>query len=125
MWACVCVQYLITFRRACSLTQTRVLHNVFPPHIAEMLKRGEKVKPERRDDVTIFFSDIVGFTDISATIKPEKISDMLDRLYTKFDALIDKHDIYKVDTIGGWVERGQRIKQLEPSKSSFFFCTNR
>jgi len=37
------------------------------------------VDPERKDCVTIFFSDIVGFTDISSTLDPEKISIMLHR----------------------------------------------
>ena len=46
--------------------------------------------------VTIFFSDIVGFTTISSELPPKKIADLLDRLYTKFDALSLKHDIFKV-----------------------------
>jgi hypothetical protein len=60
--------------------QLRVLNDCFPPHIAEALKEGRKVKPEHRAMVTLFFSDIVGFTDISATLSPERVSDMLDRL---------------------------------------------
>ena len=47
-----------------------------------------------------FFSDIVGFTTISATLTPIKISDMLDRLYNKFDALSHKYGVFKVETIG-------------------------
>lgn len=87
-------------RRADAKNQARVLNDVFPPHIADILKRGEKVKPEHRAEVTLFFSDIVGFTDISATLSPAKVSDMLDRLYTAFDRLVDKYDLFKVETIG-------------------------
>ena len=87
-------------RRRDQAMQARVLHDVFPPHIADMLKRGEKVKPERRENVTLYFSDIVGFTNISATLSPAKVSDMLDRLYHRFDAISDKYDIFKVETIG-------------------------
>lgn len=68
-----------------------------------LLKRyetGKKVEPQHRDSVTIFFSDIVGFTTIAATLEPIKISDMLDRLYTSFDQLSRKHDVFKVETIG-------------------------
>lgn len=49
---------------------------------------------------TMFFSDIVGFTNIAAAITPDQVSDMLDRLYLKFDALSEKHDIFKIETIG-------------------------
>ena len=49
------------------------LFDVFPRHIAEALRDGRKVEPEHRDQVTIFFSDIVGFTKISATSEPRKV----------------------------------------------------
>lgn len=77
-----------------------LLYNVFPKHIAEALRDGRKVEPEHHECVTIFFSDIVGFTTISSTISPMKIADMLDRLYLAFDYLSDEHDVFKVETIG-------------------------
>jgi len=77
-----------------------LLYSVFPKHVADALRNGQKVEPENHDLVTIFFSDIVGFTDISAKLDPLKISDMLDRLYNSFDALSDYHDVFKVETIG-------------------------
>ena len=75
-----------------------LLYSVFPKHVADSLRNGQKVEPENHDLVTIFFSDIVGFTDISSTLDPLKISDMLDRLYHSFDALSDYHDVFKVET---------------------------
>lgn len=39
-----------------------LLENVFPPHIAEALREGRKVEQEHHDCVSIFFSDVVGFT---------------------------------------------------------------
>jgi guanylate cyclase len=78
----------------------RMIYDTFPKHIADTLRAGRRVEPERKECVTIFFSDIVGFTDLSATMSAEKVMDMLDRLYTKFDALSVKHDIFKVETIG-------------------------
>jgi len=77
-----------------------LLYSVFPKHVADALRNGQKVEPENHDLVTIFFSDIVGFTDISTKLDPLKISDMLDRLYHSFDALSDYHDVFKVETIG-------------------------
>ena len=77
-----------------------VLNNVFPAYVAEALKEGRKVEPEHRDIVTIFFSDIVGYTAIASGMHPAKLADMLDRLYTKLDELSEKHNIFKVETIG-------------------------
>eukprot|EP00980_Cylindrotheca_fusiformis_P006884 scaffold1442_cov128-Cylindrotheca_fusiformis.AAC.5 len=76
------------------------LFDVFPRHIAEALHEGRTVEPEHRDMVTIFFSDIVGFTQLSAKLPPRKVALLLNRLYTKFDALSQKHDVFKVETIG-------------------------
>jgi class 3 adenylate cyclase len=76
------------------------LFDIFPKHIAEALCDGREVESEHRELVTVFFSDIVGFTDLSATLQPRKVADMLNRLYQKFDALSHKHDIFKVETIG-------------------------
>lgn len=75
-----------------------LLYSVFPKHIADALRNGQKVEPENHDLVTIFFSDIVGFTDISSKLDPMKISELLDRLYNSFDALSEYHDVFKVET---------------------------
>jgi guanylate cyclase, other len=48
----------------------------------------------------VLFSDIVGFTTISQTFSPLKVSYMLDRLFGSFDALAKKHKVFKVETIG-------------------------
>ena len=42
--------------------------------MAEQLKRGEPVTAELFDQVTIFFSDIVGFTSLAADSKPMEVS---------------------------------------------------
>jgi len=77
-----------------------VLRDVFPRHIADKIVAGIKIEPENKECVTIFFSDIVGFTDISSTLDPLKVSNMLDRLYTAFDSLSTEYQIFKVETIG-------------------------
>ena len=78
-----------------------MLYEIFPKHIADALKAGEKVQPESHELVTVIFSDIKGFTDISRESSPLKVSNMLDRLYRAFDRIAKKHGVFKVETIGG------------------------
>lgn len=62
-----------------------MLYEVFPKHIADALKAGQKVEPEDHENVTVFFSEIIHFNDISDAMHPVKVCNMLDRLYIAFE----------------------------------------
>ena len=64
--------------------------------VAERLKRGERVPQQLDRSATIYFSDIVAFTELSAHSTPVQVVDLLNDLYTIFDDVIAQYDVYKV-----------------------------
>ena len=76
-----------------------LLKQMMPAHVLENLEKGKSVT-DRLHQVTLIFADIVGFTDWSSTKRPEEIVKMLSNLFTRFDMLCIKYDVYKVHTIG-------------------------
>jgi class 3 adenylate cyclase len=101
-----------------SLTTTldAIVSSLFPVHVLHSLMRGERVRPERKEEVTVFFSDVVGFTELAAAAaaaaaaadgdagfdagEVEAVSDLLDRLFARLDKLADRMGVRKIETIG-------------------------
>lgn len=73
---------------------------MLPEAVATQLKLHKNVSAESYDDVSVFFSDIVGFTTISASCSPLEVVSLLNTLYSCFDARLELYDVYKVETIG-------------------------
>lgn len=77
-----------------------LLQQILPQKVAEQILGGKEVEPESFDAVTIFFSDVVGFTNICAAVKPIEVVRMLNDLYTVMDYCTSLFPLYKVETIG-------------------------
>ena len=75
-----------------------LLHAMLPVSVAEELQMGRVPEAMDHPVVTVLFSDIKGFTSICNSCQPIQVVKMLNRLYTLFDELTGKHNVYKVYT---------------------------
>jgi adenylate cyclase len=77
-----------------------LLHVILPDEIVEELKRTNRVRPRRHEDVAVLFCDIVGFTPYCSTRQPEEILANLQQLFELYEDLAARHQMYKIKTIG-------------------------
>ena len=77
-----------------------VLFNALPMPIANELKRRDTVAAQKHANVAVLFVDIVGFTRFSALHPPDAVLRVLDAVFSEFDALVDRHGVEKIKTIG-------------------------
>lgn len=77
-----------------------LLLNILPKTIAEQLKQSTDAIAEHFDEVSILFSDIVGFTPLSARLSPIDLVKLLNEMFSKFDKLAEKYQLEKIKTIG-------------------------
>ena len=78
----------------------KLLLNILPKPIADRLKQDTKAIANHFDEVTILFSDIVGFTPMSDRLSPIELVNLLNRMFSLFDQLAQKHGLEKIKTIG-------------------------
>ncbi|MEG4803408.1 adenylate/guanylate cyclase domain-containing protein [Microcoleus sp. ARI1-B5] len=77
-----------------------LLLNILPAAIIENLKTGESSSAERFESATVLFADIVDFTSLAARISPLELVNFLNKIFSKFDELTEKHGLEKIKTIG-------------------------
>jgi guanylate cyclase len=77
-----------------------LLLNVLPRPIADRLKRGERVIADHYDDVTVLFTDLVEFTPFAARQTPGRVVEVLNDIFSAFDALAEGFGLEKIKTIG-------------------------
>ncbi|HEY9837105.1 MAG TPA: adenylate/guanylate cyclase domain-containing protein [Vampirovibrionales bacterium] len=77
-----------------------LLLNVLPHSIATRLKQNPKNLADSYTNVSVLFADIVGFTELSSHISPWELVELLNQIFSEFDALADLHQLEKIKTIG-------------------------
>jgi class 3 adenylate cyclase len=77
-----------------------LLLNILPPSIARRLKQSGGTIADDFAGVTVLFADLVGFTTLSSRLAPERIVDMLNALFCRFDDVAGSLGLEKIKTIG-------------------------
>ncbi|MDA3660711.1 adenylate/guanylate cyclase domain-containing protein [Mycobacterium xenopi] len=78
-----------------------LLANIMPASIAARLKNpAHNIIADKYDEASVLFADIAGFTERASSIDSTELIQFLDRLYTEFDALVDKHGLEKIKVSG-------------------------
>lgn len=78
----------------------KLLLNILPSPIIEQLKHSQQSIAEDIKDVSILFADIVSFTEISHKHSSREMVTLLNKVFTSFDQLAEKHGLEKIKTIG-------------------------
>lgn len=78
----------------------RLLLNILPEAIANRLKQQSDTIAENFADVTVLFADIVGFTEIAASLGAIQLVKLLNQIFSDFDRLSEKYNLEKIKTIG-------------------------
>jgi class 3 adenylate cyclase len=78
----------------------RLLLNILPQQIVGRLNSGETIIADRFDDVSVLFSDLVGFTEISSELAPTQLVSYLNGLFSDFDAVARELGVEKIKMIG-------------------------
>ncbi|GAB5417078.1 MAG: hypothetical protein Crog4KO_19440 [Crocinitomicaceae bacterium] len=89
-----------------------LLRNMLPTFIADRLKENQGVIADSHEDVSVLFADLAGFTRLASDFPPDKVVDILNRIFSSFDALSEKHQLEKIKTVGdGYMAAGGLSKK--------------
>eukprot|EP00127_Corallochytrium_limacisporum_P001455 Clim_evm8s57 gene=Clim_evmTU8s57 len=77
-----------------------LLNSMMPASVVKQLTSGGNVDSKEYDEVTVFFSDIAGFTSLSSRTPPAKMISMLNRMWQEYDTIAKGHNMTKIETIG-------------------------
>jgi len=77
-----------------------LLLNILPEAIAGELRQNDFVEPKYFEDVSILFTDFVGFTLATEKMAAEDLVHLLNDYFTVFDEITTRYGIEKMKTIG-------------------------
>uniref|UniRef100_A0A0G4GKS6 Guanylate cyclase domain-containing protein n=1 Tax=Chromera velia CCMP2878 TaxID=1169474 RepID=A0A0G4GKS6_9ALVE len=78
----------------------QLLSSILPEKVARRLQMGEAQLADSHPEVSLFFSDVCGFTHMSASVPTREVVVFLNRLFCTMDVISDHCEVFKVETIG-------------------------
>ena len=77
-----------------------LLYTLVPPAIARRIEQGEAPIADSHTEVAVLFSDFAGFTSLTRRIAPNQLIELLNDMFSEFDAAAERHGVEKIKTIG-------------------------
>lgn len=77
-----------------------LLLNILPSEIVVELKQNGQSAARQYNHVTVLFTDFVNFTGLSELMTPTELVAEIHQNFTAFDAIMEKHGLEKIKTIG-------------------------
>ena len=77
-----------------------LLLNILPEKTAEELKEHGSAKAQRYNNVSVLFTDFVGFTKLSGELDPAELVSIIDKCFSAFDEIVGGYNVEKIKTIG-------------------------
>jgi adenylate cyclase len=96
----------------------KLLFNILPERVAEQLKQNDGVIAEEFDSASVLVADIVNFTPMSASFDPHAVVNMLNELFSRFDELVDKYDVEKIQVTGDGYMVAAGVPKPRPDHAS-------
>ncbi len=92
--------YFIRERDRLSARSEELLLNILPASVARRLKGGSATVADRMDEASVVFADIVEFTPFAERTTPERVVELLSRVFSTLDDLAERHGLEKIKTLG-------------------------
>lgn len=94
-----------------------LLYSILPTKIAARLKEEPQATiADKYDQVTLLFADLVNFTPKASLLTPEEVVAFLNRVFSTFDELAEKHGLEKIKTIGDAYMVAGGLPEAQPNQ---------
>lgn len=93
----------LNYERVLTVETERIhslISKLVPFHMVSVISASRR-QVDEFEDVTLLFTDVVGFTAFSKNVKdPREVVNLLSKLFSRFDQQTEENKVYKVHTIG-------------------------